>query len=117
MRDGKIIMVVLIFDPIGRAIAMLPAIKDNYRNARTIQYGLQGTENPCTGCVSHTGYLAHWNNKGEARGRGRHKNNNSKSVVRNMKEKNLGTIREKNPKQGLTSAKDITIGHTIGQAN
>ena len=45
--------------------------------------------------------------EGEARGRSRHKNN-AKSVVRNQEEKNVGT-NEKNPKQDLTSAKDLTI--------
>ena len=33
------------------------------------------TEITCIECVSLTGYLAHENNRGEARGRNRHKNN------------------------------------------
>ena len=33
---------------------------------------------------------------------------NRKRVVRNVKERNVGTIREKSPKQGLTRAKDLT---------
>ena len=56
--------------------------------------------------VSHTGYLAYGNSKGETRGRSRPKNN-SKRVVRNREERNVGTKR-KSPKQGLTSAKDLT---------
>ena len=48
--------------------------------------------------VSHTGYLAHENSKGEARGRRRHKNN-SKRVVRNMGERNAGTKRKNPPKK------------------
>ena len=31
------------------------------------EHGLQGPGLPCTGCVSHTGYLEHGNSKGEAR--------------------------------------------------
>ena len=38
----------------------------------------------CTGCVSNTGYLAHGDSKGEARGRRRHKNNSR--VVRNLRQ-------------------------------
>ena len=41
---------------------------------------MHGVGIPCTGCVSHTGYLSHGNSKGEERGRSRHKNN-SKTVV------------------------------------
>ena len=58
-------------------------------------------------CVFHTGFLAHGNSKGEARGRSRHQNN-SRRVVRNLEKMNVGT-KEKSPKQGLTSAKDLTI--------
>ena len=68
----------------------------------TIQHGLQGPEIPCTGCVSHIGYLRHGNSKGEARGRSRHKNN-SKRVARTW------TRRKKSPKQGVASAEDPTI--------
>ena len=57
--------------------------------------------------VSHTGHLAHGNSKGEARGRSRHKNDNN-GVVRNLEKRNVGT-KEKSPKQGLTSAKYLTI--------
>ena len=65
------------------------------------------TEIPCTRCVSHTGYLAHGNSEGEARGRNRHENNSNR-VARNLEEKNVGT-KAKSPKQGPTSAKDLTI--------
>ena len=51
--------------------------------------------------VSHTGYLAHENNKGEARGRSRHKNHSK--IVQNMEARNVRTIKGKSPKQGLTS--------------
>ena len=47
------------------------------------------------------------NTKNEIRGRSRHQNN-SKIVVRNMEERNTSSKR-KSPKQGLTSAKDLTI--------
>ena len=43
-------------------------------------------------CVSHTGYLAHGNSEGEARGRSRYKYITN-TVVRNMEERNVGTIR------------------------
>ena len=49
--------------------------------------------------------LTHGNSKGKARGRSKHKSN-SKRVVRNPEEKNVGT-KIKNPKQGLTSAEDV----------
>ena len=45
---------------------------------------------------------------GEARGRSKHENN-SYRVVRNMEGITVGTIKVKSPKQGLTSAKDLTI--------
>ena len=61
---------------------------------------------PCTRCVSHTVYFAHGNSKGEARGRNLHKNN--ARVVRNLKERSVD-MKRKNPKQDLTSAKDLTI--------
>ena len=60
------------------------------------------------GYVPHTGYLAHRNRKGKIRGRRRHKSNNSKRVVRNLKERNVQT-RKSRPKQGLTSAEELTI--------
>ena len=56
---------------------------------------------------SHTGYLAHGNSKGEARRRSRHENN-SKGGVTDIEERNVGT-KGKSPKQGPTSAKDLTI--------
>ena len=59
-------------------------------------------------CVFHSGYLAHGNSKGEARGRIRQKNN-SKRVGRNLKERTVGTTREKSPEQGQTSAKYLNI--------
>ena len=48
-------------------------------------------------CISHNIPRA-WDSKGEA----------SKRVVKNMEEINVGT-KEKSPKQGLTSAEDLTI--------
>ena len=42
--------------------------------------------------VSHTGHLAHRNREGEVRGRSRHKSN-SKSVIRNMEGRKVGTMR------------------------
>ena len=57
-----------------------------------------------SGCVSHTGYLAHGNSKGKERGRSRYKNN-SERVVRNVEERNVST-KEKSPKQG---AEELTI--------
>ena len=60
-----------------------------------------------TRCVSYTRYLAHGNSKGEARERSRHKNN--VRVVKNLEERNVDTIRRKSPKQGLISAKDLSI--------
>ena len=51
---------------------------------------IMGSGIPCTRCVSHTVYLAHEDNKGEARGRSRHKKN-SKRFVRNLEERNEGT--------------------------
>ena len=50
------------------------------------------------GRVSHTVYLAHGNSKREARDR--HKGN-SKRLVRNLEERNVGT-KERSPKQGIT---------------
>ena len=48
---------------------------------------------------SHTGYLASGNSKGEeARGKSRHENN-SERVARDMKERNVDTIRGKVPKK------------------
>ena len=57
--------------------------------------------------VSHTVYLVHENSKGETRGRNRHKNN-SKRVVRNLEERNVGT-KVISPKQRITNIKDLTI--------
>ena len=58
-------------------------------------------------CVSHTGYFAHENSEGEARGGNRHKNK-SRRVVRDLEEKNVGTKKE-SPKQVLTCDEDLTI--------
>ena len=52
------------------------------------------------------------NSKGEARRRSGDKNN-SKRVVRNLEERNVGTKR-RSRKQNLTSAKDLTIKLTDG---
>ena len=62
---------------------------------------------PWSGCVSHTGYPAHENRKGEARGRNRHKNN-AREYSKKSKRKKRGT-KGKSRKQGLTSANDLTI--------
>ena len=64
-------------------------------------------------CIPHGSlYLEDGNSKGKARGRNRHKNN--ARVVRNPKERNVGT-KEKGPKRDLTSAKDqyVYIHHII----
>ena len=58
-------------------------------------------------CIFHTGYLAHGSSHGNASGRGRHMRGSNK-VVRNLEERNVGT-KEKNPKHGLISAKDLTM--------
>ena len=65
-------------------------------------------EIPRTRCVFHTEFLAHGNSKGEARGRRKYKNSSIKRVVRNVKERNVGT-KMKNPRQSLTIAHDLTI--------
>ena len=44
-------------------------------------------------CVSHIGYLAYGNSKGEARVRSRHQSH-SERVVKHMEERNVGTIKE-----------------------
>ena len=64
-------------------------------------------------CVSHTGYLTHGNSKGEAIGICRHKDN-SKRVIRNIEERNVGTS-IKYPKQGLIASDDLTIILTKGR--
>ena len=53
-------------------------------------------------CIPH---IMHGNSKGEASVRNRYKNN-SKRVVRNLEERNVG-MKGKSPKQGLTSTKDL----------
>ena len=55
----------------------------------------------------HTGYLAHGNTEGKARGRSRHKNNNRREV-RNVEESNVDT-KGNSSKQGLISAKDLDV--------
>ena len=57
-------------------------------------------------CI-HTVYLAHENSNGEMRGR--RYNKNSKRVLWNLEQRNVRIIKGKNPKQGLVSAKDLTI--------
>ena len=54
------------------------------------------------------GYLAHGKSKNEARGRNRHKKNSQRGV-RNMEERNVGTIRGKGSKRGLTRTRIQTI--------
>ena len=56
-------------------------------------------------CIPHS-IPTHGNSKGEARRRGRQKRSNI--VVRNLEERNVGT-KGKCPKQGLISAKDLTV--------
>ena len=47
---------------------------------------------------------------GEERGEGRSRHkNNSKRGLRNIEDRNVETIRGECPKQGLTSAEDLTI--------
>ena len=53
---------------------------------------------PCTGCVSHTVYLKYENSNSEVRGES--DKNNGKRLLRNMKEKKVGT-KEKSSKHGL----------------
>ena len=53
-----------------------------------------------------------WNSKGEERGRNRH--NNNARVVRNLEERNVGTM-GKSPKQGLTSAIDLPMELSEGR--
>ena len=55
---------------------------------------------PSKRCVPHTRYLAHENSNYEARGKIRPKNN--RKMLKNSEEKNVGTIRRKSPRQGLT---------------
>ena len=59
-------------------------------------------------CVSHTGYLAHGNSKGEARGRKQTRIIVKRVLRNNLEEWNVGTKR-KSRKQDLTTAKDLTI--------
>ena len=63
------------------------------------------------GCVSHTGYLTHGNSKGEA-----DTNDSKRVVVRNLEERNMG-LKKKSPKQGQTSAKDLTIELSEGRGS
>ena len=82
------------------------------QNTRNHSAGTIGNGDSCTGCVSHTGYLAYGNSKHEARGRSRHKNNGTALI--NWEERNVGT-KEESPKQVLTSAKDLSIELTEGR--
>ena len=77
------------------------------QNTREHSAWTAGNGDPMHRCVSQTGYLAHGNSKGETRERSRHKNHSNR-VVWNMEIWNVGT-KGKSPKQGLTSAKDLTI--------
>ena len=70
------------------SVAAKTLVANDKKTRETIQHGLQGTGIPCTRCVFHTGYLAHGNNKGEARGRSRQQSNSERGV-RNIKEKNV----------------------------
>ena len=81
-------------------------LKDqNTRDHSACNYREQGSH--ARGVYSmHTVYLAHENSKGEGTGRSRHKN--IARGVRNLEERNTGT-KGKSLKQGLTSAKDLTI--------
>ena len=67
---------------------------------------------PCTECLSHTVYLAHWNSKGEAKGRSGHKKESSEKSGR----KERGHEGVLSPKQSLTSTEDLTI-ELLGDAN
>ena len=95
-------------DPISRSITMLQPLRQSRLEIQgAIWYSLQITGIPCKGCVSLTGYLAHGNSIGEAKGSSRHERNRNR-VVRNLEEWNVG-IKKKNRKQDLTSAKYLTI--------
>ena len=72
--------------------------RPKYRRPFSI-YRQKGTGIPCTRCVSHTGYLAHGNGEGEIRGSERHQDN-SKSVVSSLEERNVST-KGNTLKQGL----------------
>ena len=85
-------------------------------------------ESHARGVYPTQGYLVHGKSKGEAIGRSRRKNNSERSRRKNNSERsrrknnskrvvtksgrNVGTIRRKSPKQGLTSAKDLTLDLT-----
>ena len=47
--------------------------------------------------VFHTKYVTHGNSRCEARGSSRYQNHSKRVVVRNIEERNVGTIREKVP--------------------
>ena len=103
-----IIIFIVVHDLISRTVAMLQPLRlSGLEIQGSIRYSLQVTGIPCKRCVSHTGYLAHGNNMGGAKRRSRH-NRNSKRVVRNPDERNVGT-KGKSPKLGLISAKALTI--------
>ena len=57
-------------------------------------------------CVFHTGFFVHGNSKGETRERCRYPNN-SKRVIRNLEERNVGT-KGKSPND-VTSAEVLTM--------
>ena len=64
-----------------------------------------------TGCLArgvfHIGYIVRRNSKGKIKIKSRQKN--PSKIVWNMEGKNVGIIRVKSPKQGLTRAEDLTI--------
>ena len=99
--------------PIGRSIAALPTIKANSpRNTRDhLVSPEEGNGDPMHEVCMYV-YHAHRKYKREVRGRSRYKKH--KRVIRNLDVRNVGTIRVKNPKQGLISSKDLTIQLSLG---
>ena len=59
-----------------------------------IEHGLQGTGIPCTGCVSHTVYLAHGNSKDELQEEGTDTGIMQESIKKSVRKEN-GHKREK----------------------
>ena len=93
--------------PKGRSITKLLRLShfaSKYKGPSSIDHKERGSH---ARGASNTGYLAYENSKGDTRGRHRYQTN-SKGVVRNMKERYVGT-KGNSPKQGLTSAKDLTV--------
>ena len=73
------------------------------RNRNTVQ----GTKISRARCVSHTGCIAHRNIKGGVKSKSEHKNNNG--IINSKYEERYVGIKLKVPKQGLTSAKVLTL--------